>query len=106
MPDQRAVRFEDARELRDYARIIRRVSEEAERSEEIEHSIEPTSPFRGHPAHVTTCVLKRTAGSSFSCYRQKIPRVVEAINVETRFSEKMGVAALTTGNVEDSGSGR
>ena len=74
--------------------------EESERSEEVEHRIEPARPFGRHAPHVPAYVAKTVARPTLASDVEKLFRVVETIDVVTEFSEQVRVPTLPAWNVE------
>jgi hypothetical protein len=77
------------------------VRKESERGEEIEHGIEPARPPGGHAPHVAARVPKPFGGTSLARNGEQILRVVQAVDIEAAFGEKMRVPALPAGNVQN-----
>ena len=100
MPDQHSARLEHAREFPDYPDIVRRVREESERREKVEHRVEPARPFGRHAPHVPAQVAKTVACPTLASDVEKLLRVVETIDVVTEFSEQMRVPTLPAWHVE------
>jgi len=106
MPDEDASGLQDSRELVDHFRIVARTGKEAERSEEVDDRVELRCPAAGHLSHVTLGVLQIRADASFASEANEVLGVVEAINLESSFGEKMSVSSLPARDVKNSGSMR
>jgi len=94
MPNQYSAGLENAGEFPDYASVVRRVREETERGEEVEHSVETPRPPGRHTAHVAAGVAKALAGPALASDVEKLLRVVEPVDVVTELSEQMRMPAL------------
>jgi hypothetical protein len=100
MPDQCSARLQNAGEFRDYAGIVRRVREESERGEEVEHSVETGRPPGGHAAHVAARVAKSCAGPVLASDVEKLLRVVEPVDIVAELSQQVRVPTLTAGYIQ------
>lgn len=105
VPDEKAARLENARKFLDHARIVRRLVEEAERREEIEHAVEATGPSRWQLSHVTARIPQSRPRAARPGEFQQVARVVQSIDVESRFGEEVRVATLPARHVEDARAG-
>lgn len=101
VPHQYSAGLQHARKFPDDARVVRRVVEEAERREEIEHAVEAPAPSRRELPHVAAHVAEPRARAPRPGDLQQVRREVESIDVEARFRQQVRVSALTTRNVED-----
>ena len=101
MPDQAAVGLENPREFRDYPRVVGRVCEKSERREKIEDDVEPIPPSRGKAPHVAVCITEIRTGSPIPGDLEQLARIVEPIDIVTRFSKEVCVPALAAGDIED-----
>jgi len=102
VPDEQPTRLEDARELGDHSRIVRRIAEKAERREEIQHGVKSSSPAGGQFAHVAPQVTESRTGSALFRAREEVRGVVETVDVESCFDEEMRVSSLPARHVEES----
>jgi hypothetical protein len=100
VPDQVSTRLEDACEFSDYASIIRRVCEESEGGEKIEHRVEPLCPPGRQLAHITPRVTKIPARTTPARDVEQVFRVVETVHLVSEFSEQMRMATLPTRYIE------
>ena len=106
VPQERAAGAEHARELGDDAPVIRRIEEEPERREEVEHGVEATGPSPRKPTHVAAQVSKTRSLAAPPGDREQMRRIVQSMHPEPRLGQKMRVAAMPTWDVQDSGSSR
>src|SRR5919199_2235606 len=100
VPDEHAPGAQYARELRDDPGVVRRIEKEAERGEEVDDRVEAPRPPRRQPPHVAAAVAQRTARASGAGARKQVSRVVERVDVEPSFREKVGVPPLPARHVQ------
>ena len=100
VPNENTIRREDTRELGDDFPIVGRLDEEAEGSEEIEHSVEAAAPARGQPSHIPSRVPQPGSGAAFASSCQQIGRVIQSVDVEPCLGEEVRVSSLTARAIE------
>jgi hypothetical protein len=105
MPDEHATRFECAGEFPDYANVVRRVREESERCEKIEHSVEALRPAGWHLPHVAPGVAKVATGSSPPGDSEQRARVIQPVHIVAGLGQQVRVPTLAARHVEDARSG-
>ena len=89
MPDQATARPENSREFRDYPGVVRWMREESERSEKIEHGLEPVFPAGRQSPHVAATVAEIGTGSTISRDLEQGPGVIEPVDIVTRFGKQV-----------------
>ena len=101
MPHEHAAGLQHTRELVDHATVVRGQREKPERREQIEHRVKASRPARGKFPHVAARVTKQRSGAAMPCALEQFLRVVEAVDVESRFRQQMRVSSLPARDVED-----
>ena len=101
MPNEHAAWAQHAGELPDHAGIVRRVGEEPEGCEEIDHGVEASGPFVRKRAHVRSSVAQRRTGAALLGDGEQLARVVRAGDVVARLGQQMRVTPLSAGTIED-----
>lgn len=102
VPDERAAGAEDARELAEHALVVGRAEKEAERCEQVDHSIECTGPTGRHRAHVATHESQPRARAAAAGPREEDRGVIEASDIESGLRQEMRMPPLSTWHVEHS----
>jgi hypothetical protein len=74
--------------------------EESERSEKVEHRVEPLCPPRRQLAHITPRVTKIPARTTPASDVKQFFRVVETVDVVPRLREQMRMATLPARYIE------
>src|SRR5206468_5901042 len=87
-------------ELRDHTRVVLRVGKEAEAGEEVQHSIEAPRPPRRQRSHVALRVAQQRARAPLPGFRDQLARIIESIDVQPRFSERMRMSTLPARAIE------
>ena len=101
MPDQDPIRTKYSRKFRNDAGIVSGVGKKAKRCEEIEYGVELSAPPRRQLSHVAARIAKVWTSPTLACYPKQIFRVIQAVDLEARFGQKMRVSPLSAGNVEN-----
>jgi len=63
--------------------------EESERSEKIEHGLEPVFPAGRQSPHVAATVAEIGTGSTISRDLEQLARVIEPVDIVTRFGKQV-----------------
>lgn len=101
VPNENSARAKDTGKFGDHTTVIGWIGKEAERREEIQHSVEAFRPPARQSAHVAAVVSEIRPSSPRPRPREELAREVEPIDTETRLGEKMRMASLTAGNVQN-----
>ena len=106
VPDENSSRLENAGEFNDHAGVVRWIVEKPERCEQIHDAVKTTCPRCRQLSHVRAPVMQRRPAAALGGESEKLARVVDAVDAEAGFCQKMSVPSLPARRVENTRSHR